>query len=53
MPITHISVGPDGHQPSAESGWPSVDWATSTALGRITVQNGLPRQLQIAAKVSF
>jgi len=26
---------------------------TSTALGRITAQNGLPRQLQIAAKVSF
>jgi hypothetical protein len=26
---------------------------TSTALGRITLQNGLPRQLQIAVKVSF
>ena len=26
---------------------------TSTALGTITAQNGLPRQLQIAAKVSF
>jgi hypothetical protein len=26
---------------------------TSTALGTITAQNGLPRQLQLAAKVSF
>ena len=26
---------------------------TSTALGTITAQNGLPRQLQIAVKVSF
>jgi hypothetical protein len=26
---------------------------TSTALGTITAQNGLPRQLQLAVKVSF
>jgi hypothetical protein len=26
---------------------------TNTALGTITAQNGLPRQLQIAVKVSF
>jgi hypothetical protein len=26
---------------------------TSTALGTITAQNGLPRQLQLAARVSF
>ena len=26
---------------------------TSTALGTITAQNGLPRQLQIAVKVAF
>ncbi len=26
---------------------------TSTALGTITAQNGLPRQIQLAVKVSF
>jgi carboxypeptidase family protein len=36
----------------ANLGGPNTS-TTSTALGTITAQNGLPRQLQLAAKVSF
>jgi len=36
--------------PASDSPAPTT---TSTALGTITAQNGLPRQLQLAVKISF